>query len=115
MIKKLKQTIGAQVLSARRAKDWTQSNLAEKIERSIEAISNIERGVSLPTLETLRRIADVTGMPIKSFFDLSPLSDVSENIARRNQLERLKRACDKLSDADLAIAVEQVEALVRKR
>ena len=35
----------------------TQEELAEKIDRSVETISNLERGVSLPNEATLHRLA----------------------------------------------------------
>ncbi len=115
MTDSLRQIIGGQVRTARTAKRWTQTELASRIDRSVEAISNIERGISLPTIETLERIASTTGTDIVRFFTLSELSDPTYSRARAARMKRLKEACDDLNDRDLAIAVEQVEAFVRPR
>jgi len=45
--------------------------LAARTERSTEAVSNVERGVSLPTLDTLERLAEALGAPLSFFFDVS--------------------------------------------
>lgn len=50
--------IGLRVRQAREAAGLTQEKLAELVDRTKEAISNIERGVNYPTIETLQRIAD---------------------------------------------------------
>lgn len=115
MTDSLKHIIGGQVRTARSQKKWTQNELATRIDRSVEAISNIERGVSLPTIDTLERIAKTTGTEIVRFFTSSELSDPSYSRARAARMRRLKEAVDKLNDRDLAIAVEQVEAFVRRR
>lgn len=52
----LRTTIGRRVQSARKATGITQHDLAERIGRSVEAVSNIERGASLPPLDTLSAI-----------------------------------------------------------
>ena len=36
---------------------WTQANVAEKLELDTETISRFERGVSLPSLLTLQKLA----------------------------------------------------------
>lgn len=114
MADSLKHVIGGQVRTARATKKWTQSELASRIDRSVEAISNIERGMSLPTIDTLERIARVTQIEIVRFFMPSELSASSHSRVRTAKMRRLKEACDKLNDRDLAIAVEQVEALARR-
>lgn len=111
----LKSVIGSQVRTARAAKKWTQNELASRIDRSVEAISNIERGVSLPTIDTLERIANSTSTEIVRFFMPSELHDPSYSKSRSSKMLRLKEACDRLSDRDLSIAIEQVEAFARKR
>ena len=115
MTDSLKHVIGGQVRTARATKKWTQSELAAHIERSVEAISNIERGVSLPTIETLERIAKTTGTEVVRFFTKSELSDPSYSRTRAAKMTRLKEVCDKLDDRDLAIAVDQVEAFLKRR
>ncbi|AWB20540.1 XRE family transcriptional regulator [Methylobacterium currus] len=68
----LNYAIGTRVRRAREAAGLTQEALAGSIDRSKEAISNIERGINLPTIDTLQRICDVTGINISFMFEQSP-------------------------------------------
>ena len=58
MDKDLKRFIAGQLRACRRAAKLNQAELAERIDRTSEAISNIERGKSLPALDTLMAHAD---------------------------------------------------------
>lgn len=64
----LKIAVGSRVRSFRRAADISQEDLAAKIKRSTAALSNIERGQSLPPLDTLLTIADALNVPMYEFF-----------------------------------------------
>lgn len=107
----LKQYIGGQVSLARRRAKLTQEQVAEQVDRTVEAISNVERGKSLPTLVTLTRLAKVLKMPLRSFFPDEEL--VSGKSPKRIQLEqRLAFIGADLSDDDLEIAIRQMGALL---
>jgi transcriptional regulator with XRE-family HTH domain len=49
--------LGANISVLRRAKGWTQSDLAERVGVDTETISRFERGVTLPSLLTLEKIS----------------------------------------------------------
>jgi len=72
----LKSIIGARVKAARKANNLTQSALAEAVHRTIEAISNIERGKSLPPLDLLERIGEVLGCSVGALVEV-PAADGS--------------------------------------
>ncbi|WP_238193808.1 helix-turn-helix domain-containing protein [Methylobacterium frigidaeris] len=72
--------IGTRVRRAREGAGLTQEALAGAIDRSKEAISNIERGVNLPTIDTLQRICDVTGIPIGYMFNDTPSTNDMLNL-----------------------------------
>ena len=52
-----KRQIGVRLRAYRMERGLTQEQLAEKINRSVEAISNLERGISVPSEATLHRLA----------------------------------------------------------
>src|SRR5579863_9693412 len=52
-----KRQIGLRVRAYRLERKLTQEQLAEMIDRSVETISNLERGVSIPNEATLHRLA----------------------------------------------------------
>lgn len=108
----LKHRLGATIRAYRQARNLTQEQVAEAIERTPEAVSNIERGHSLPSLETVERLADAFGIPLADFFvDLEPKASRQ----RMDQEARLRALAKAMSDEDLEISVGQAEVLVRVR
>jgi len=104
----LKRAIGRRVRTARREAGVTQEDLAARTDRSTEAVSNIERGVSLPTLDTLERLAEALGAPLSFFFD------VSDEAAspRRAEIEiRVRLLLRQLSDHDAEVALGLLQVL----
>ncbi|MFS4437578.1 helix-turn-helix domain-containing protein [Paracoccaceae bacterium GXU_MW_L88] len=67
----LRATVGRRVQSARKAAGFTQHDLAEMIGRSVEAVSNIERGASLPPLDTLSAICIALDMELTDIISTS--------------------------------------------
>lgn len=51
--------LGKSIAEKRKLIGWTQANVAEKLGLDTETISRFERGVSLPSLATLDRLAQV--------------------------------------------------------
>ena len=53
------QTIGNRLAEIRKLNKLKQTELAEKLNVSQQVISNIERGVTTPDIELLKKIADI--------------------------------------------------------
>lgn len=106
----LKTYLAGQLRSFRRDAGLTQEELGAQIKRTGEAISNIERGKSLPTLETLVALSEMLEKPLRDFFPTGSFNDdVSPN---RLKLEAEAMALlRKLSDNQLHVALAQIKAL----
>jgi transcriptional regulator with XRE-family HTH domain len=103
----LKRRIAARVRVARRNRGVTQEQLAEAVERTVETISNIERGRTLPSLDTLKKVAKRLNIPMRDFFDDARRGTLAR---RRYELKsRLVEIVRSLNDADAKIAVGQLE------
>lgn len=61
--------LGKRIKLARVEKDMTQDELAEAINAMQKSISRYETGLSLPSLETLEKIAKVLKKPFGYFLD----------------------------------------------
>ena len=109
----LKRRVGHRIKLARRRRGLSQEELAERVERSVDAISSIERGRSLPNFITLERLAKALGTPVRDFFDIGP--EVGDNLKRSRLLVELIETARSLNDGDLELALEQVQALAKKR
>lgn len=107
MSTELKRSLGRRVQVARADAKLTQEQLAERIDRSPEAVSNIERGVSLPTIDTLERIARALAVNLAFFFDHP--GTIS---AQREEVEAKARLVIRsLSDRDASMALGVLEAI----
>lgn len=68
--------IGARVGVIRKRRGLTQADLAERIDRSVEAVSSLERGKHMPSFDILQRLASALDVPIQDF--LAPAGCGSE-------------------------------------
>ena len=67
-------TLGEKILQARKDNGWSQAKLAELVDVKQQAVFQWEKGITTPTLKTLRRIAYVTDVPFEEL-----CSDLSSN------------------------------------
>jgi transcriptional regulator with XRE-family HTH domain len=104
----LARRLGANIALRRRARKWSQEELAERLGVASETVSRFERGATLPSLLTLQRIGQVLRAPITDLLaDASPGSDdqaaaIAAWISGLRQEDRdyvltlVKGACDHL-------------------
>ncbi len=60
--------LAADLRALRKARGLTLSEIALKLGRSVGWVSQIERGLSVPSIGDLRALADLFGVPISLFF-----------------------------------------------
>ena len=58
------QKIGRKIASLRKAADMTQPELADRLAISFQAVSNWERGMSMPDISNLPELAEIFGVSI---------------------------------------------------
>ena len=109
----LKSLVGSRLRAERLARGLTQDQLAESIGRTVETVSNVERGKAFPGLETLEQMCAILDVPPARLFEAVAGQAPSR---RRSELEaRLRVLAGSLTDGDLEIAVEQMQALASGR
>ena len=85
MVKKQVRTIlGSNLRKLRGRREWSQMELAEKAEISMNFLSEIERGNKWPSSETLQNLADSLGIDVYELFrpDYEIDSDFGKNMER---------------------------------
>ncbi len=105
----MSSNIGRKVKKARKQKGISQASLAEKIERSVDTISHIERGLSLPTIETVILLSRELDIPLHHLLDL-PNPNEKDN-RRLNQIEEIQAIVYNLSDSELNTVLKLLKAL----
>ena len=80
----LKHQVGLRIRDLRRKAGYTQDELAERVGKSTQAISQIERGEIGASVETIDSISKALGSPPSSMFP-SNRSGTTEKSARANE------------------------------
>lgn len=83
--------IGRQIRDLRKSKGITLITMAEKINRSVGYVSQVERGVSSLPISVLQSISELLGVKVSWFFHTdneTPLEELN-HIVRRNARRRL--------------------------
>lgn len=106
----LKQYIGKRVKSARLKKGLTQEQLAAMLEKSVETVSNLERGTYMTSMDTLFVVSGILEEPMTYFFE-GANDDRDTSAARLSQELELRRMAEDLSDKQLDLAVRLIKAL----
>ena len=60
--------LGNDIRALRKARSWTLNQLADEMGRSVGFISQLERGLSEPSISDLRKIAAIFDVPVSFFF-----------------------------------------------
>ena len=103
--------LGKKITEFRKAIGLTQSGLAELCNLSTETISRLERGVNIPSLKTLERIAHYLKVPLKNFFDFGN-KDKYLNLQR--EIDRLSHYLRTKKPADVKMAYDILKRIFKR-
>lgn len=83
--------LGSQLRQRRRVKDLTLAELAQQSRLSVGLLSQIERGITAPSLKSMTQICSALGIPMSWLFDSGPADDPQEKglVVRRGSRRRL--------------------------
>ncbi len=98
--------LGKRIRELREARNLSQAALAEKCLKSIETISNFERGKTIPSVLTLDRVAKALKVDVQSLFEFSPNSSKSYDVEKKMKL---------LSTVDQELVVKIIEVFCKER
>lgn len=106
----LKTYIGLRVRTARQKAGLTQEQLSGRIEKAVETISNIERGHSSTSLETLEKLSIELDIPLGTFFE-GRRSDEDRSEERIVLEGRLSGSAVKMDDKQLELLIDIADRL----
>ena len=88
MSKDLRLKLGARIARYRQEAGLSQEKLAEKVGIRPETVSRLERGHSLPSIETIAKISKVLSVELHELVNLGPTTRAS-NVAIENLVTAL--------------------------
>ena len=107
--------IGSDIRALRRSRNWTLTDLAERLDRSVGWLSQVERNVSEPTLDDIRKVASLFSLPVSFFFTDGGHGDEAAYIvragSRRVMSDASKGLAESLLSPDLGGAFEIVHSV----
>ena len=109
MSKQVARRVGKRIKQLREGAQLTQSDLASLILKSVETISNFERGKTTPSLSTLDDLASHLGVGISAFFDEAPVK-VDESPAERH----IQNKARLLNDKDRELLVDIADLMIAR-
>jgi len=101
----LREQVGLAVRHQRKKRDWGQVELATKIDRSLEMISQIERGATAPSFETLTALSEAFEVPVGHLFW------IADEVPDKPENDALARLVGRVATLD-ADDIEWVDRLV---
>ncbi|WP_018997593.1 helix-turn-helix domain-containing protein [Hirschia maritima] len=107
----LKNHIAAIVRAARKAKGITQEELAGRIKRTPESLSNVERGNTLPSIETLVCLCQELEINPNSIFQ-SRSTSKTRTANEQRLAQEIQQMIERLDEDALILAKAQIAALL---
>lgn len=107
----VQKQFGQRVQALRKGKGLTQEQLAEVIGKSVDTISNIERGFSSTRIKTAGDIAETLGVTLADLF--APISTSVEDGQREQAIKRLIEVVHNSSPQTLNAVMDAVEVVAR--
>ena len=108
--------VGKKILVLRKKLNMTQTELADKMDVSFQAVSNWERGNSMPDISKLPQLAELFGCTVDELLDgksellNSAMADGLQEYAENNEISR-----EELDAAAPILKPDQLEQLANSR
>ncbi len=109
----LAQQVGRKIKTLRESKGLTQAQLASLSLKSVETISNFERGKVVPGLVALETLAEKLGCSPSAFFD--DITIKNEDKKHSAAAQKVLNAIELLDENDIEILAGLVEVLEKNK
>ena len=110
--RELRTVFGKNVKSYRNRRNWSQADLAENANISINFLGDIERGNKWPHPETLTKLADALEIKV---FELFLEEDTKPNVSTKILMNRFVKDVSITISKSLSLSVNQSIEYVRKQ
>ena len=109
------QRIGRKISNLRKEKNMTQMELADKLGISFQAVSNWERGNSMPDISKLPELAEVMEVSVDELLgEKSVIVDAVINNNMEEVITNEKATIEEISEALPVLKPEQVDTIIKQ-
>lgn len=108
MAAKLETQLGQRIKDLREAASLSQADLARLVRKSVETISNFERGKTIPSVRTLAALAPHLDCDMADFFTTTTVAKAGTDETARTLAAKLKLIAD--DDRQLLTAIADLLA-----
>ena len=108
----LRHAFGTRVKQLRKARDWSQKQLAGQLDIRFRLLNKYEGGQHIPPPETLIKLADTLGTSVDYLLTGNPqqeLPSVDDSLFRRFQV------LERFSDDDKQTVIKLIDAMIAKQ
>jgi len=113
MTQTLGNRLGPRLKALRKARGLTQLQLADLMQKSVETISNFERGKTIPSLLTLDRLGERLHVPIRDFFEKTDAVQTEPELSEAART--IRNAIECLPEEDLETLAGLAKVLEKRR
>lgn len=92
----LSKYIGQQIKRLRKERDWSQGELAKKLDTTKTSISNYETGKRTPYVHGIYRLSVIFDVPVDTFFPPHNSTLQQDNSTSGEVIDRLNKIVDLL-------------------
>ena len=105
--RELFKSIGRVLAQRRESTGLTQEQVAEVLQIGTEAVSRMERGITMPTIQRMAELADIYGCGIEELV-------IATSTRTSDQAELISQILHTLPEADGAMIVEVVQKIAER-
>ncbi|MFT7724004.1 MAG: helix-turn-helix transcriptional regulator [Roseateles sp.] len=105
--RELFKTIGRTLAQRREARGLTQEQVSERLEIGTEAVSRMERGLTMPTVQRLAELAEIYDCGIDELL-------IASSTRTSDQAELIAQVLKTLPEGDRAMVVEVVQKIAER-
>jgi transcriptional regulator with XRE-family HTH domain len=110
----MQTTIGQIIRDLRKAKGWTQVELAQKLKASQKVITTYENNQRTPTLENLKKLAAVFNVSLDELVGSKKvqIQTTHPHLHRNSRVARIQDLYEQLPSLEQRSILKQIKALV---
>lgn len=103
----IKEQFGRRIKSLRGIKGFTQEELSEKMDISLNYLSSIERGRENPTFDMLIKLSEALGVEMRELFD------IEHEVTPERLRKMLNKLAGEVNEDKLKVAVRILEIVAK--